>query len=79
MDAGTAVLSAERSFFSSLITADVAVLDALLADDFLLIDVLRHGPQPVHARVPQAGRIVAFRQRPGDADRHLTAIVTGGL
>ena len=41
MDAETAVLSAEHSFFSSLIAGEVAVLDALLADDFLLIDVLR--------------------------------------
>jgi hypothetical protein len=79
LDAGTAVLSAEQSFFSSLIAADVAVLDARLSDDFLLIEVLRHGPQPVHACVREAGRIVAFRQRPGDADRHLTAIVTGGV
>jgi hypothetical protein len=41
MDAEIAVPSAERSFFSSLIPGDTAVLDALLADDFLLIDVLR--------------------------------------
>src|SRR5215471_13864504 len=43
MDAETAVLAAEQTFFSSLIAADVATLDGLLADDFRIIDVMRGG------------------------------------
>jgi ketosteroid isomerase-like protein len=35
------VLASERRFFESLIAADGPALDRLLADDFLLIDVLR--------------------------------------
>ncbi|HKA53218.1 MAG TPA: nuclear transport factor 2 family protein [Candidatus Binatia bacterium] len=31
---------ADRQFFTALISADVAALDRLLADDFLLIDVM---------------------------------------
>jgi hypothetical protein len=75
------VLSAERSFFSSLTAGDVSVLDALLADDFLLIDVLRRSEvfKPALLSALGAGRIVAFRHCAGDADRHLIAMVTGGL
>jgi ketosteroid isomerase-like protein len=43
MDAETAVLAAEETFFSSLLAADVATLDGLLADDFQIIDVMRGG------------------------------------
>jgi ketosteroid isomerase-like protein len=34
-------MEADRQFFNALLAADTATLDALLADDFLLIDVLR--------------------------------------
>ena len=33
-------LAAEQQFFSSLIRGDVGALDRILADDFLLIDVM---------------------------------------
>src|SRR4051794_24361562 len=35
------VLAAERQFFASLIASDGPALERLLADDFLLIDVIR--------------------------------------
>ncbi len=35
------VLAAERQFFASLIAADGPALERLLADDFVLIDVMR--------------------------------------
>ena len=35
------VLAAERQFFASLIAADGPALERVLADDFLLIDVMR--------------------------------------
>jgi ketosteroid isomerase-like protein len=34
-------MEADRLFFNALLAADTSALDALLADDFLLIDVLR--------------------------------------
>ena len=46
MDSETAVLAAERTFFSSLLAGDVDTLDKLLADDFLIIDVMRGGETP---------------------------------
>lgn len=36
----TAVLDAEAAFFAALQAADAAELDALLADDFVLVDVM---------------------------------------
>src|ERR1051326_475916 len=41
MSAESEVLAAERQFFASLIAADGPALDRLLADDFVLIDVIR--------------------------------------
>jgi ketosteroid isomerase-like protein len=35
------VLAADRQFFASLIGADVQELNALLADDFVMVDVMR--------------------------------------
>jgi hypothetical protein len=37
------VLAAERQFFASLIAADGPALERLLADDFVLIEVMRGG------------------------------------
>jgi hypothetical protein len=43
MDSQTAVLAAEKTFFSSLLSGAVETLDELLSADFLLVDVLRGG------------------------------------
>jgi ketosteroid isomerase-like protein len=40
MDTKSDPSSADRSFFAALISADLSSLDALVTDDFLLIDVL---------------------------------------
>jgi hypothetical protein len=40
MDTKLDPLATERAFFSALISANLDSLDALLADDFLMIDVL---------------------------------------
>jgi ketosteroid isomerase-like protein len=34
------VLAAERAFFAALLAGDGAALDGLLADDFVIVDVL---------------------------------------
>jgi ketosteroid isomerase-like protein len=36
-------LNADRRFFAALLTADLDALDALLADDFVLVDVVSGG------------------------------------
>jgi hypothetical protein len=54
MEAETAVLSADRSFFSFLMAAGVAVLDMAPFGASAKL------PQPVHARVCAPARIVAF-------------------
>ena len=41
MSVETDVLGAERQFFTALIAADGTALERLLADDFVLIDVMR--------------------------------------
>jgi ketosteroid isomerase-like protein len=82
MDAETAVLAAEQTFFSSLLAADVATLDGLLADDFLIIDVMRGG---LTAKAELLGAIgagmVRFQEiEPAEARVRLygdTAVVTG--
>jgi GNAT superfamily N-acetyltransferase/ketosteroid isomerase-like protein len=39
-DAEAEVTASERAFFDALVAADVATLDGVLADDFLIVDVL---------------------------------------
>jgi hypothetical protein len=41
MNAEAAVLSAEQSFFSALVSADTSALERLLAGEFVIIDVMR--------------------------------------
>ena len=43
MDAETAVLATEQTFFSSLLAADAGTLDGILAHDFQIVDVMRGG------------------------------------
>lgn len=82
MDSGTAVLSAEHSFFSSLLAGDVKTLDALLADDFLLIDVLQGAevPKPVLLAALAAGQVRFESITPAEQRVRLygdTPLVTG--
>src|SRR5881409_3883056 len=43
MNMQSEVLAAENQFFAALLAADTAVLRRLLADDFVIVDVLRGG------------------------------------
>jgi ketosteroid isomerase-like protein len=74
-DAG--VLAAEDTFFAALLAADRPALDRLLAEDFLLIDVLAGQAVPRGAlldlvdtgglefvRIERPGREVSVRHRP---------------
>jgi len=43
MSPQTDAIAADRRFFAALMEADVAALDRLLVDDFILVDVMRGG------------------------------------
>lgn len=82
MDAETAVLAAEQTFFSSLLAADVATLDALLADDFQIVDVMRGGLTAKAELIGAIGAgLVRFREiEPAETRVRLygeAAVVTG--
>jgi ketosteroid isomerase-like protein len=49
------VLTAERAFFTALVEGDVEALDQILADDFLLIDVMRGAEVPKSALLAVIG------------------------
>jgi ketosteroid isomerase-like protein len=51
-----AARDADRRFFSALLSADVAALGELLAEDFILIDVLQGG------EIPRAALLDAMAQ-----------------
>jgi ketosteroid isomerase-like protein len=46
MTISTAPLDTDRRFFKALLAADVSALEALLTDDFVLVDVMRGGEIP---------------------------------
>src|SRR5215471_16395919 len=46
MDSSTAVLAADKAFFSALLTCAVDTLDRLLLPDFVLVDVMRGAEVP---------------------------------
>ena len=46
MDGAGPVLAAERRFFTGLMEADLAALESVLADDFVLIDVMQGAEIP---------------------------------
>ena len=46
MDGAGPVLAAERVFFTGLMEADLAALESVLADDFMLIDVMQGAEIP---------------------------------
>ena len=43
MNDPSSVAAAESRFFTALVEADIAALDRLLSDDFILVDVMRGG------------------------------------
>ena len=58
-----AARDADRRFFAALLTADVAALGELLADDFVLIDVLQGGEIPRSALLEaMAQGVVSFER-----------------
>lgn len=54
-----AILAAERGFFTGLMKADVPTLEGVLADDFLLIDVMQGAeiPRPALLEVVGSGQL----------------------
>jgi ketosteroid isomerase-like protein len=82
MDTKSHILAAERTFFTALLTADRAALERLLADDFLLVDVMR-GAENSKAALLDAvgGGMVRFESiEPAEARVRLygdTAVVNG--
>ena len=78
----TNVLAAERRFFTALVEADVEVLTQVLADDFLLIDVMRGSEIEKIAllAVLGSGQLKFTGIEPADTRVRLygtTAVVTG--
>ena len=53
------VLQAERSFFDALLKADAVALGKLLAEDFLMIDLLRGSqlPKPALLEALRSGEL----------------------
>ena len=79
-DAGPA--AADDAFFEALITVDGAALDALLADDFAIIDVMRgaEADKAAFLGVIGAGEVAFDRIEPADRRVRLyggTAVITG--
>ena len=82
MNNNTDVSEVERQFFTALIDGNVDALDKILADDFLMIDVMRGSEVPKSAllAVLEAGQITFESIEPAEARvRHYaaTAIITG--
>jgi ketosteroid isomerase-like protein len=75
-------LAAERSFFASLVQSNVEGLEALLMDDFILIDVMSGSevPKSVLLALVGSGQLSFEAIDPADVRvrfYHTTAIVTG--
>jgi ketosteroid isomerase-like protein len=75
-------LEAERRFFAALTTSGVAELDRVLADDFMLIDVMRGGEIDKAALLAAvgSGQVKFLTIEPGEARVRRyqgTAVVTG--
>jgi len=75
-------LAAERRFFAALIAADLEDLDRVLADDFVLIDVMRGDEiaKPALVAVLQSGQLRFVAIEPVESRLRLypgTAVVTG--
>jgi ketosteroid isomerase-like protein len=75
-------LAAEQQFFSSLIAGDVGALDRILADDFLLIDVMTGSEvkKPDLLAVVGSGQLKFEAIQPAESQVRLygtTAVITG--
>jgi ketosteroid isomerase-like protein len=75
-------LATEREFFAALIAGDAGALDAVLADDFILIDVMSGGENTKAAMLAavEAGQITFGAIEAADPRVRLygtTAIITG--
>jgi uncharacterized protein DUF4440 len=67
--------TADRAFFAALLSSDGAALDALLTDDFILVDVMAGGVIGREALVDVvASRSVSSGVPYGDARRHGPAV-----
>ena len=78
----TEPLATERRFFTALVAADVEELDRILADDFLLIDVMRGSEVPKAALLEVLGagqaKFAAIEPAESRVRRYGgTAVVTG--
>jgi hypothetical protein len=76
------LLAAERQFFTGLIEGNVPALDQILADDFMLIDVMAGSEIPKIAllSVIGSGQLTFQRIEPAESRVRLypgTAVVTG--
>jgi ketosteroid isomerase-like protein len=82
MEQESGPLAAERQFFAALVAAGVAELDRVLADDFVLIDVMRGGEidKPSLLAVVGSGQLRFLTIEPGEARVRRyqgTAVITG--
>jgi ketosteroid isomerase-like protein len=81
-DDGEGPLAAERRFFDALVQGDVSALDEVLADDFLLIDVMSGSEVPKAAMldVVGSGQLKFHSIEPAEARVRRygeTAVITG--
>jgi ketosteroid isomerase-like protein len=77
-----AAVAAERAFFGALIEADIEALERILADDFILIDVLNGSEvdKPALLELIESGRLKLDAIEATDSRVRLyktTAVVTG--
>jgi ketosteroid isomerase-like protein len=82
MPGPTDPLASDREFYAALLAGDAATLDALLADDFLLIEVMSGSevPRDMLLEVVAAGQLRFDTIEPAEARLRRygpTAVVTG--
>ena len=76
------ILAAENAFFTGLMQADAKALEAVLADDFVLIDVMQGAEVPRSALLALVGsgqlRFLAIERLDSHVRRYGTAAVVTG-
>lgn len=82
MQAQSDPLTAERQFFTSLVEASLEALDRVLADDFILIDVMRGAevPKSLLLELVGSGQLEFDAIEPADSYvrwYQTTAVITG--